>query len=267
MKIVSLNIWGGMLHAQLMRYLPSINADVLCLQEVARAPNARHEWLTYRDGAVALQQRAHLFDEIAAVLPGHDGFFCPTARGELQDGQHTCWQEFGIATFVRKDIPIIGQALDFIHGRFSPNGFGDHPRSRNAHGVTLFDHATAAPITVVHLHGLRDPAGKQDTPARERQTEALTSLITRLWRPGQRLVVCGDFNVLPDSHVFAALGRLGLTDLVAGRGFSDTRTSHYTKDGRFADYMLVTADVVVTAFTVVAEPEVSDHRALLLDIG
>lgn len=267
MKIASLNIWGGMLHEPLMRYLANIDADVLCLQEVARAPGARHDWLTYRDGSVELQQRAHLFDEIAAVLPAHDGIFCPTARGMLEDGGEPCWQEFGIATFVRKDIPIIGQALDFIHGSFSANGFGAHPRPRNAHGIRIFDHYTGAPITVVQLHGLRDPAGKQDTPARQRQTEALLCLIKRIWHTGEPLVVCGDFNVLPDSATFAALGRLGLSDLVTGRGFSDTRTSHYRKDGRFADYMLVTPNVRVNTFEVVAEPEVSDHRPLVLDIA
>jgi len=95
----------------------------------------------------------------------------------------------------------------------------------------------------------------------------------RLWRssvrsPGdERLVVCGDFNVLPDSVTFQALGRLGLIDLVVSQGHTDTRTSHYLKNGRFADYMLVNGDVDAARFEVVAQPEVSDHRALLLDIG
>jgi len=48
---------------------------------------------------------------------------------------------------------------------------------------------------------------------------------------------------------------------------TDTRTSHYAKPVRFADYMLVTADVPVADFDVPASPEVSDHRPLVLDIG
>ncbi|MEK1898053.1 MAG: endonuclease/exonuclease/phosphatase family protein, partial [Rhizobium sp.] len=72
-------------------------------------------------------------------------------------------------------------------------------------------------------------------------------------------------NVLPDSVTFEKLGRLGLNDLVTGRGFTDTRTSLYPKDGRFADYMLVTSEVVVERFEVVEAPEVSDHRPLLID--
>ncbi|MGO6900389.1 endonuclease/exonuclease/phosphatase family protein, partial [Rhizobium ruizarguesonis] len=50
-------------------------------------------------------------------------------------------------------------------------------------------------------------------------------------------------------------------------GLVDTRTSYYLKQGRFADYMLVTPGVKVAKFEVVEAPEVSDHRALLLDIG
>lgn len=266
MRILSLNIWGGMLHAPLLAYLPMVDADIYCLQEVSRAPAARNPWLTYRDGAVELQQRAHLYDEIAAALPGHDGRFAPTAQGELADGEARCWQQFGLATFVRKGIPIMAEALDFIHGSFAPDGFGAHPRARNAHAVRLFDQATDAPVTVVQLHGLRDPAGKHDTPARIAQAKALVLLIKRIWRTGERLVVCGDFNVLPDSHTFHILGRIGLTDLVTSRGFTDTRTSFYKKDGRYADYMLVTPDIRVKAFDVVAKPEVSDHRPLWLEM-
>jgi endonuclease/exonuclease/phosphatase family metal-dependent hydrolase len=60
---------------------------------------------------------------------------------------------------------------------------------------------------------------------------------------------------------------LGLTDFVTSRGFEGTRTSLYPKEGKFADYMLVSADVEVTRFEVVRTPEVSDHCALMLDIG
>jgi hypothetical protein len=62
-----------------------------------------------------------------------------------------------------------------------------------------------------------------------------------------------------------ALADLGLTDLVTSRGLSDTRTSHYRKSPRFADYMLVSGNIAVRHFDAVAQPEVSDHRALLLD--
>jgi len=266
LRIVSLNAWGGRLHEPLMRYLAEADADVLCLQEVVRTPDCRRDWLVYRDHGVELPQRANLFDEIRAALPMHDASFAPTARGPLFDGECAVFSEFGLATFVRKSLPVIGQAQDFVHGAFLADGWGPHPRARNAHCIRIFDYQSGYPVTIAQMHGLRDVAGKGDTPARDAQTEKLAALVQRIWQVNERLVVCGDFNVLPESRMFRLLAGLGLSDLVTGRGHSDTRTSHYGKQGRFADYMLVTPEVEVTRFDVVEQPEVSDHRALLLEM-
>jgi hypothetical protein len=267
MKILSLNVWGGMLHAPLIDYLADVDADVYCLQEVPRAIAARSAFLTYRDGAVELRQRANLYRDIAASLPGHDGFFAPATRGELMDGERACWQEFGLATFVRQDVSVIGQALDFVHGAFSPHGFGAHPRARNAHAFRLYDYAADRALTIVQFHGLRTEDGKGDTPERAAQADALIALIERLHHTNEGLVLCGDFNVTPDSNTFRALSHLDLTDLGTTRGFTDTRTSLYAKPGRYADYMLVNSRMHVADFAVVEAPEVSDHRALLLTLA
>lgn len=266
-RVISLNAWGGRLSAALLPYLRAADPDILCLQEVLRAPAARSDWLVYRDDGIELLQRANLLEEIRAALPGHDGFFHPTARGTLFDGDEAVSSEFGLATFVRKSYPVVGQAMDFVHGAFSPDGWGAHPRARNAHCLRLFTYEGNVFLTVAQMHGLRDSAGKADTPARQAQAEAFCSLIRRVWHPGERLIACGDFNVLPDSATFRTLAGLGLTDLVTTRGFADTRTSHYKKAGRFADYMLVSDKVGIIRFDVVEQPEVSDHRALLLDFA
>jgi endonuclease/exonuclease/phosphatase family metal-dependent hydrolase len=267
LRIISLNAWGGKLHAPLMQYLRDADPDVVCLQEVTRSVTVSTDWLVYRDGSHVLPQRANLFDEIRVALPAHEAFFSPMARGELFEGDARVWSEFGLATFVRRTHPILGQALGFVHGDFSADGYGPHPRARNAHCIRLFDYQSNRPVTIAQLHGLRDLTGKGDTPARHAQAHALVELIERIWRDDEPLVVCGDFNVLPGSIMFDALSELGLTDLVTSRGYTDTRTSHYAKEGRFADYMLVTSDVEIVKFDVVAQPEVSDHRALLLEIA
>nr|WP_245278862.1 endonuclease/exonuclease/phosphatase family protein [Rhizobium leguminosarum] len=112
-----------------------------------------------------------------------------------------------------------------------------------------------------------EPDGRHQVGTLSPSRRQLIRLIERVWPGDERLVVCGDFNVLPDSSTFTILARLGLSDLVTGYGLVDTRTSYYLKQGRFADYMLVTPEVKVAKFEVVVAPEVSDHRALLLDIG
>ena len=49
-------------------------------------------------------------------------------------------------------------------------------------------------------------------------------------------------------------------------GDADTRTSHYAKPVRHASYLLVSDVAAVGRFEVMTKPEVSDHRALILDI-
>ncbi|WP_210528329.1 endonuclease/exonuclease/phosphatase family protein [Rubellimicrobium arenae] len=267
MRIICLNGWGGTLWDELDGYLRAEQPDVLCLQEVVHTPAAMTGWLTYRDGDHVLPQRANLFREVNAALPRHRGTFCPAAQGVLWDGDQAVLSEWGLATFVRADLPVIGQAKGFVHGAFSPDSYGEHPRSRTAHAVRVHDFERGWPVTIAHMHGLRDPAwGKADTPERLAQAHRLARLVGSVAEPGERLVVCGDFNVEPDSETFEVLGRLGLHDLVTGGGHRDTRTSHYRKPGRLADYLLVNDAVEVLAFEVVEHPEVSDHRPLLLTI-
>jgi endonuclease/exonuclease/phosphatase family metal-dependent hydrolase len=265
LKIVSLNAWGGKLGAPLIAYVRAEDPDVLCLQEVVHTPAATKEWLTYRDGEHVLPQRTNLFAELCAALPGHLATFCPAAQGELWDGEVAVPSQFGIATFVRASLPVIGQAQGFVHGSYSAHGYGAHPRPRNAHVVRVYDYAHDRAVTVAHMHGLRDlVAGKADTPERLAQAEALAGLVRSVAGADDAVVVCGDFNIEPGSATFGVLGAIGLQDLVARYGITSTRTSHYGKPGRFADYMLVNRRVEVAEFTVVAAPEVSDHCPLVL---
>jgi len=264
--IMCLNGWGGKLHDQLIEYVRVVSPDVLCLQEVVHTPLSTKDWLDYRDGDHVLPQRANFYRDVADALPGYTATSCPAAQGVLWDGAETVPSQWGLATFVRTSLPIIGQIQTFIHGSFSSDGYGDHPRSRNAHAVRLFDYERNQPIAIVHTHGLRDLHGKMDTPERLAQARRLAELSTQISEAGDRLVVCGDFNVEPDSETFAILQKIGLTDLVTSRGFAGTRSSHYTKPGRFADYMLVNDAVTVIGFDVVSDPEVSDHCPLVLEM-
>ncbi|MEM7642515.1 MAG: endonuclease/exonuclease/phosphatase family protein [Pseudomonadota bacterium] len=268
MRILMLNAWDGRLHDDLLPYLAAAQADVLCLQEVIHTAGAGQDWLTYRDDGMALPQRARFFTDLCAALPDHQGIFCPAARGDLFHGETAIPSQWGLATFIHRRHMLIGQLQDLVFRDFSADGYGDHPRSRSAHVVRIFDEAADRPITIAHMHGLRDPeAGKADTAQRKTQADRFLRMIRSIHRPGERLIVGGDFNVPPGSETLTMLGTLGLTDLVTTRGFEGTRTRHYGKPGRFADYLMVNGDVPVRAFDVVTEPAVSDHCALMLDTG
>jgi endonuclease/exonuclease/phosphatase family metal-dependent hydrolase len=266
MRIVCLNGWGGKLHGDLIRYVRSTSPDVLCLQEVVHSPATDKEWLTYRDGGHVLPQRPNFFADVARALSNHVAIFCPAAQGVLWDGDEAIPSQWGLATFVGSTLPIIGQVQAFIHKGFSPDGYGDHPRPRNAHAIRIFDFDKRQRVVIVHLHGLRDLNGKMDTPDRLAQAERIASIVQGIAEPGDHVVVCGDFNVEPDSQTFEILRSLGLKELVTASGYPGTRTSYYKKPGRFADYMLVSENVEVIDFQVVSHPEASDHCPLLLEV-
>lgn len=266
MKIMCLNGWGGKLHEDFLPYVATTAPDILCLQEVVHSPETDKDWLTYRDGDHVLPQRANFFRDVCRALPEHVAVFCPAAQGVLWDGERSIPSQWGLATFVHRSFPIIGQVQGFVHKAFSPVGYGDHPRSRSAHGVRVFDYSVHRAVSVTHMHGLRDLNGKMDTPERAEQAQKLLDLSKRVSAPNDLTVICGDFNVEPDSQTLTILAEAGLSELVTGRGFNSTRNSHYKKPGRYADYMLINQEEAVKGFEVIFDPEVSDHCPLILEI-
>ncbi|MEM8632945.1 MAG: endonuclease/exonuclease/phosphatase family protein [Pseudomonadota bacterium] len=264
MEIMCLNGWGGTLGDVLLPYLARAAPDVLCLQEVVHSPATDKIWLTYRDGDHVLPQRANFFDEVARALPGHTAIFCPAAQGVLWDDDTQVPSQWGLATFVRRDLPVTHQAQGFVHKDYGAHGYGDHPRSRSAHAVRVYDHAADRAVTIAHMHGLRDLRGKMDTPERALQAQRFLALTASVTEQGDPTVLCGDFNVEPDSETLALIAEAGFTELVTSGGHTGTRTSHYEKPGRFADYMAVNRPEGVRGFEIVRAPEVSDHCPLIL---
>lgn len=263
-QITCLNGWGGKLHTEILQFLSATVPDVLCLQEVVHSPQTDKDWLKYRDGDHVLPQRANFFQDVCDALPDHVAVFCPAAQGDLWDDDKPVPSQWGLATFVHPAFPIVGQAQKFVHKTFSPDGYGDHPRSRSAHGVRVYDHENGRFVSITHMHGLRDLNGKMDTPQRAAQARRLLELSQAVSEPGDVTVICGDFNVEPESETLRILDEAGFTELVLSRGFNGTRTSHYRKPGRFADYLLINREDAVRDFQVIEQPEVSDHCPLVL---
>lgn len=261
-RIVSLNVWGGAMFDALAAWLADGQADIYCFQEVTRTADLGG-WTRYDDPDRSLPQRANLFADLADALPSHVGYFRASDAGPVKNqAGHIYTQEFGIAAFVHQHHTVLTETARFAHGAFTEHASwprGGRPRIAQAIRVS----AAHRSFTVVHFHGLRDPLGKFDTPERIAQATRLAELVRDTQGPNDHLIVCGDFNVLPDSSTFDILAGIGLTDLV---GNADTRTSRYTKPNRHANYMLVSDPEDVIAFTAAQEPEVSDHRILTLDI-
>lgn len=268
MRIVSLNAWGGRCWPALDRWLAVERPDVVCLQEVTRAPLRAPPWLTYRDAYRELDQRSDLFADVSKALPNHQPWFAAAARGPLTDSNGRAWQsEHGIACWVAPQLAVTERIQGFVHGRFRRDGWGEEPVPRTMQAMRLEHPSTGATLVVGHLHGLRDPEGKGDSPARARQARRARALVDGLAGQGEGVVLGGDLNVLPGSETFAILAEAGLRDLVTAAGIEDTRTELYDGPQRHADYMLVNDAVAVHGFDVPAAPVLSDHRLMILDVA
>lgn len=265
MRIVTLNAWGGAMYDELAAWLRTGPADVLCLQEVTRTPALRG-WTAFADGERELPQRANLLADVAELLPAHQSLFVASDSGPVTDAEGARHrQDFGVATFVAEDLTVTGIETRAVHASYTEHREWPHTeRPRTALAVRVADPRDARSVTVIQVHGLRDAAGKRDTPARRRQAEQLASLAAEAQKDSDVTVLCGDLNLLPASETFEILADAGMTDLVRG---ADTRTSRYVKPVRHASYLLVSDVAAVSSSEVLASPEVSDHRALVLDLG
>lgn len=260
MKIVTLNAWGGRRRDALRTWMRESCADIYCLQEVFSAPSMRDARLDDGDGH---RVEADLYQQLCRLLPDYHAIFCAGSRGYLND---STWVplpiEYGIALFVHASISIVAQRSELVHGPFRWDGAGGPPLSRVAHVARCLTREGA--LTLGHLHGLWEPAGKQDTPARVAQAQRFRAMLSELAEPEDPVVACGDLNVLPESATFEILGRAGLRNLIGHFGIESTRSALYTRYPRYADYVLVSSGFEVEGLTVVEAPVMSDHCPLVL---
>ncbi len=255
MKILSLTTWGGRAgKEQLLTFLKeqSATVDVFCLQEVWSAPYEHYEGASA--GGLVIQHgdvMTHGLHEIASTLPDFEYFFHP----HFMDN-------YGLTVLVRKRLDVRGSGEHWVHKErgFMPEGdIGHH--ARNLQYVTVQN--DGADYTIMNFHGLWNGMGKTDSEDRLLQSRKIVDSFRS--HPG-KIVLMGDFNLLPDTQSITLLEEAGLRNLVTEYGVTSTRTSIYKKPEKFADYAFVSSGVEVKDFTVLPD-EVSDHAALLLEIA
>ncbi|OGZ99344.1 MAG: hypothetical protein A3C07_03160 [Candidatus Sungbacteria bacterium RIFCSPHIGHO2_02_FULL_47_11] len=119
-----------------------------------------------------------------------------------------------------------------------------------------------AQYTIYNLHGHWAPDGKVDNPVRLEQSRNVKKFLDSF--DGCK-ILCGDFNLAPDTRSLSMLEE-GMRNLVKEHGIISTRSHYYTKDMKFADYILVSPEVRVKEFKVLPDV-VSDHLPLFLDFS
>lgn len=254
MKIISLNTWGGRVGKETL--LNFFNAhkdtvDIFCLQEIWSAEHGDLEGKSA--GGVPLENEKIMIQgmqEIAATLHDHVSYFRPHL-----------FDHYGLQLLVRKNISVIEEGECFVYkekGYVPEEDLGRH--ARNIQYVTFERNGT--PFTVINFHGLWNGKGKGDSDERIEQTRNILAFTKKL---SHDFVLCGDFNLLPDTESITLFEDAGLINLIKTHGITSTRTSFYTKPVPYADYAFVTKGVTVKDFKVLPD-EVSDHSALYLEI-
>lgn len=244
MKIVTLNIYGGRLKKELLEFFVShSDVDIFCLQEVYNNAYGKD---TIWEGA-----NFDSFEDIKSVLPE----YVPQYHPHLGD-----W--WGLASFVKKNISVSECGETFVHLHKGHNMeievYGH--TAKNLQYVKV--ESSQGPVYVINFHGLWNGLGKSDSEARIAQSRKAAEFIRSL--EGE-IVFCGDFNLDPDTQSIKILEDVGLRNLVREFSVVSTRTSLYTKPGKFADYVFVSSGLNVLNFEVLPDV-VSDHSPLLLEV-
>ncbi len=252
MRIISLNTWDGRALHPLLHFFERHRpfTDIFCLQEVHNADTAE---LRRRHPREFVEGDA--FRLIAAELPYHRGF-----HATFPDDPH----RMALAMFIHKNVSLVECDHVPLH----------EPKERVETGSAVISprrlqyaivQENRQKVLIANYHGIWRPGGKLDSPERLEQSQDLMRFLDRY---GMAKVLCGDFNLEPDTKSLHILEQ-GMQNLVKQHAVTSTRTPLYREFdnpevGQYADYALVTPDVMVNEFRVLPDV-VSDHAPLYLD--
>ncbi|MFA6227231.1 MAG: endonuclease/exonuclease/phosphatase family protein [Candidatus Paceibacterota bacterium] len=253
MKIVSLNTWGGLAGKDLLlsffeKYRNEV--DIFCLQEIWAGPYKKLDGQVV--GGRNLEHDKIMINgkqEISRILPNYTAYFRP----HLMD-------HYGLLMLIKKDLEVLEEGEVFVHkekGHIPEGDVGHH--ARNIQYIKIDTEKGSR--TVINFHGLWNGKGKGDSEDRLLQSDKIVDFIKKASSP---VVLCGDFNLLPETESLNKFEKIGLRNLIKENNIKSTRTSLYTKPEKYADYIFTSKDIKVEDFKVLPE-EVSDHNALLLD--
>ena len=248
MKLISLNAWVGRAGKEkLLDFFKKYkDIDVFCLQEIWQGGDHAMEYYANAWGKGITNT---LIIDVSKILNNHSVFFYPSHE-----------DFYGLTIFSKKDLHIVEEGEIFVH-RTKKDGFDkeDVNHARNLQYVTI--ETPEGLRTILNFHGLWNGQGKEDTSERLLQSDNIVNFLKNIQNP---YILCGDFNLLPATESLKKIEVLGLKNLIKEFGITSTRSSHYTKPIKFADYTFVSPEIKVNEFKMLPD-EVSDHLAMYLD--
>ena len=247
MKLLTLNIWGGRKHKEFLEFSRKYNnqIDIFCFQEVFKS----------RRNLFHNEIKTNIYSDIKNILVNYNAYFAPMFEGHDTVEAVDFDLHFGQATFVKKTIEIKSEGNYFVyaeygHEKIAPTidypgfaNFLDYPRSMEYLLVEKDRNETL----IGNLHGYWIPEDKGDTPERLAQSDKILEFLAKYNCPK---ILCGDFNLNPDTKSVKKLENAGLINLIRKYHITNTRSIHHTRKDKFADYVFVSNDIKVNEFKV-----------------
>ena len=249
MKLLSLNIWGGKVAAPLVAFIEerASDTDIFCFQEVLKGGS----------GKTARGEMKDCYERIGEMLANHVGYFAGYGEGGYySESLKGLDFEYGVACFVKKELEqsLIGSvALYDLETKWNDYNGGF------AAGASLA--VSVSGRAIINVHGLWQGSMKSDSEARFEQSRRILGLADKA---GGEKIICGDFNLEPDTKSINMIEDLPTRNLIKEYGIKSTRSGHYKKELKFADYIFVSPELAVVDFKVLPD-EVSDHLPLCLE--
>lgn len=252
MKLITLNTWGGRAGKdKLLEFFDQHrDTDIFCLQEIWSDQDDDYEGQVV--GGLPVEHSnimVYGLQEITALLTEHTPYFRPHFT-----------DDYGLLIMIKNSITVLDEGEVYVHKHKGYQPKGDV--GRHARNVQYITFATEHGVrSVLNFHGLWNGRGKGDSADRLRQSGKIIELLKTMSNP---YVLCGDFNLLPTARSLKMLEEHGLHNLIAKYDVRSTRTSHYQKPDKFADYIFTSDGITIKDFAVMPE-EVSDHSPLQLE--
>ena len=241
LRLVTLNVWCGKLFDELIGFVKeeAYSTDVFCFQEVLDnkegVPSA-----VFKDG------REDIVTQFRRALPD---FYAYSSIPQTN--------ERGLATFVKNSWKVEDIKEEYVFG--GKNTMSDNKWSTIGINM-LYTRISAGgeQFNIWNLHGKFVAPDKKDYPETLEQSRKISNIIAPI--AGKR-ILCGDFNLDPDTESIRILERIPLRNLIKEYKIKSTRTRYYDLPAQFADYIMPSEEVRVSDFGVINKV-VSDHLPL-----
>jgi endonuclease/exonuclease/phosphatase family metal-dependent hydrolase len=251
-------------NAKLATFLKEEKPDIICLQEVSRKVDefAFDEFIS-----------KDFVDTTTANLP----FSSYTPNWSLKNfwqknfhGKELFEHDFGgiveYGNYTKSKFSITSKKSVFVQGNYEYitdwEDFAKHPGEEPRNVLVVDVQINGQNLRILNYHGIwsRD---KRGTARTEMASNKLLQLASEVDYP---TILCGDFNLFPDTQSIQMLNKK-FVSLVDAYNITHTRpqSNELSSEKRnVVDYMLVTKDITVDSFTVI-DSNVSDHLPLMLE--